>query len=149
VDEDNQAYSEASAGLIPSIPLLKARLLFDGGYYSRALDELLDIRLKEYVRSKKDLTEYFYRLGRIYHEQGQIGKAISDYTNAIVTGKSLPQYYAAGAALQLGMIYESTGQLTLADSCYRLCLSLPFKEYRNSLSQKARTGLERIKEAHP
>jgi tetratricopeptide (TPR) repeat protein len=149
VDEDKQAYSEAVSGLAPSIPLLKARLLFDGGYYGRALDELLDTRLNEYIRSRKDLTEYYYRLGRIYHEQGQTGKAIANYRNAIVTGKSLPQYYAAGAALQLGTIYESAGHPGQADSCYRLCLSMPFKEYRNSLGQKARAGLERIKESRP
>jgi tetratricopeptide (TPR) repeat protein len=145
VDEDRQAWYEAESCRPPARPLLRARLLFDGGYYDRALDALLDISLKGYIRDGQDLAEYYYRLGRIYHETGQMDKAVRNYREAIATGARLPQYFAAGAALQLGMMFENEGQPRLADSCYRLCLGLPFKEYRASLGQKARAGLERTR----
>nr|MBC8359066.1 hypothetical protein [Candidatus Aminicenantes bacterium] len=50
VDEDKQAHSEYNIGIIPAIPLLKARLLFDGGYYREALKVLLNTPLNSYIR---------------------------------------------------------------------------------------------------
>ncbi|MFH1160613.1 MAG: hypothetical protein V1733_06675 [bacterium] len=145
VDEDKQAYSEYNVWIRPAIPLLKARLLFDGGYNQQALNILLNTSLESYVRGKKDLTEYTYRLGRIYHEMGNIPKAIFYYTEAITNGKSLPYYYAANAALKLGNIYERQGNYLTADTNYQICASLKYDEYENSLRQKAKAGLRRIK----
>jgi tetratricopeptide (TPR) repeat protein len=149
VDEDKQAWFEAGSGQIPNVPLLKARLLFDGGYYVRALDLLLNQSLHQYIRDKKDLAEYYYRLGRIYQSTGQESRAVQNYLLAVQQGKGLPQYFAAGAALQMGLIHEHNRHFTRADSCFRLCLSIDYKEYRTSLSQKAKAGLARIRKELP
>ena len=149
VDEDKQAWLEAGSEQIPNIQLLKARLLFDGGYYNRALETLLNQSLTQYIRDKKDLAEYYYRLGRIYQSVGQDNKALNNYRLAVQQGKGLPQYVAAGAALQMGLIHEHNRRLRSADSCYRLCLSMDYREYKTSLSQKARAGLARIKKELP
>ena len=149
VDEDKQALKEAQKKEIPNVTLLRARLLFDGGYYSRALHELLDRSLSTTLFSKKDLLEYIYRLGRIYHEMGNIAKAIQNYETAISLGAELPYYFAANAALQLGIIYEGAGKYAEAGKYYRLSLSMPVEEYKNSLSQKAKAGLARIKKGKP
>ncbi len=78
VDEDRQAQREARSGTAPNIHLLRARLLFDGGYYDRAERELLDNPIASTVRSKRDLLEYSYRLGRICHEKGYLPRAIEN-----------------------------------------------------------------------
>ncbi len=145
VDEDKQAHSEYNVGIIPAIPLLKSRLLFDGGYYSEALKMLLSTPLDRYVRSRKDLTEYTYRLGRIYHASGNLPKAIQYYSSTITNGRNLPHYFAANAALNLGWIYEGQENYIAADTNYRLCASMKYDEYENSLRQKAKAGLSRLK----
>lgn len=145
VDEDKQAYSEYRVGIIPVIPLLEARLLFDGGYYQKALKVLLSTPLENYLRSKKDLAEYTYRLGRIYHALGNIPKTIQYYETTIKNGRNLPHYFAASAALNLGWIYEEKGNYYAADTNFRLCASMKYDEYENSLRQKAKAGLSRIK----
>ena len=149
VDEDKQGTSESVREMIPNVTLLRARLLFDGGYYSRALDELLGTTLKMIVRSKRDLVEYNYRLGRIYHETGKFQKAVEYYEQTIRNGREEPYYFAAGAAFQLGLLYENNGAWLKADSAYRICLSINTPEYKTSLGQKARAGLNRIKKMVP
>ncbi|MBC8315378.1 MAG: hypothetical protein H8E51_07725 [Bacteroidetes bacterium] len=148
VDDDKQAYAEYDVGIIPALPLLKARLLFDGGYYREALNILLNTSLDQYIRSRKDLTEYTYRLGRIHHAVGNIPRAEEFYTQTIKLGKKIPHYFAANAALNLGMIYEKRGDFIGADTNYRICASLKHAEYENSLRQKAKAGLSRLKRAN-
>lgn len=145
VDEDKQAVLEYQTGAVPAIPLLKARLLYDGGYYQEALKVLLGTPLDNYMRNKRDLTEYLYRMGRIYHAMGNRPKSIQYYSSAIGSGRDLPYYFAANAALNLGWIFEEEGNYTAADTNFRLCLSMNYDEYRNSLRQKAKAGLNRLK----
>jgi hypothetical protein len=145
IDEDKQALSEAEKGILPNVTLLRARLLFDGGYYDHALHELLDNPLKTFLRTKKEFVEYAYRLGRIYHENGNMAKAVQYYRQTIDRGKTEPYYYAAAASFQMGIIYENQKQFREADSAYRLCLSIRSPEYKTSLGQKAKAGLNRLK----
>lgn len=149
VDEDKQAYSEAVSGILPNVILLRARLLFDGGYYNRAMKELLDNSISRSVRSTRDLIEYNYRLGRIYHETGNFGRAVEYYRQTIQRGKTEPYYYAASAAYQMGLLFENRGEWSKADSAYRLCLTINTPEYKASLGQKAKAGLIRVKKMGP
>jgi len=142
VDEDKSAEKEARSGEIPNIPLLKSRLLFDGGYYDKALDQLTENR-KQMV-TKKDVLEYTYRQGRIFHEWGKTKQAIDCYEETLKNGKKDKWYFAANAALQLGLIYEKTGNRTKATEYYNQCLSLNPNEYSNSIHQKAKAGLSRM-----
>ncbi|MCK9220095.1 MAG: tetratricopeptide repeat protein [Bacteroidales bacterium] len=145
VDEDKQATREAQSGLIPGGILLRARLLFDGGYYDRALQEILNNPVKKCIVTRRDFIEYSYRLARIYHELGQYSKAIGYYKQTIQRGKTDPFYFATASALQLGLIYENLSLYKQADSSYRLSLSIPTPEYKSSLNQKAKAGLNRLK----
>jgi hypothetical protein len=144
VDEDKQAHSEYNVGVLPASTLLQARLLYDGGYYDDALRVLLHTSLDDYIRSRKDLTEFTYRQARIYHGMGDTARAIEYYQKTIHTGRKIPHYFAANAALQLGLIYESQQNWVGADTNYRLCAGLKHDEYENSLRQKAKAGLNRI-----
>jgi tetratricopeptide (TPR) repeat protein len=149
VDEDKQADYEARSGVAPNIILLRARLLSDGGYYDLAIKELLNHSVKTIVNSKSDLVEYTYRLGRIYHETGDMVKAIDYYQQTVTRGKTEPCYFAAGAAYQMGLLYENMGDDARAGSAYSLCLSIKPVEYKTSLHQKAKAGLKRLKTGKP
>ncbi len=144
VGADKEALKEAGSGTFPNINLLRARLLFDGGYYARAktiLDTMNTLRLTENGR-----TERVYRYARIAHRQNKIADAKNEYRRTITMGEFSPRYFAANAALKLGEIYETEDSLTLAKRFYEECLSLNFVEYRNSIRGKAKEALSRIQE---
>lgn len=143
-DEDKQAAFEAGTGIVPNTILLRSRLLFDGGYYNLAINELLNTPVNLIVKSKSDLLEYTYRLGRIYHEQGNSSKALENYRQTILRGRNEPWYFAAGAAYQMGLLYENLGDYPEAGRAYNVCLSINTKEYKTSLHQKAKAGLGRL-----
>jgi tetratricopeptide (TPR) repeat protein len=141
VDNDREALNFAANNTKPDLPLLKARLLFDGGYYERALHGL-----ENYTSSDtKSGLEYTYRIGRIYHNQGKTDEAIRYYKQTIQYGEKLPYYYAANASLQLGLIYEKRYDFALARNFYSKVLDMDFDEYQFSISNKAEAGLNRIK----
>ena len=56
-----------------------------------------------------------------------------------------PYYFAANAALQLGIIYEKQADFKKAAEYYELAQSMENVEYKNSINQKAKAGLNRIK----
>lgn len=145
VDEDKQALREAKTGERPSVNLLKARLLFDGGYYREALGILVDNPVASAVGNHRDLLEYTYRMARIYHESGQTENAIKNYEITVERGRNAPYYFAANSALQLGLIFESQGKNETASKWYKACLSMHTEEYKTSLDQKAKAGLNRVR----
>ncbi len=143
VDADKQALKESRSGIAPNVYLLKVRLLFDGGYYENAvkvLDELTNSDLKNF----KDTLEYKYRYARIFHEWGKTDKAILFYDEVIKIGADKEYYFAANSALKSGMIFESRNDFEKARDYYNKCLSLDFDEYKTSITQKAKAGLNRI-----
>jgi tetratricopeptide (TPR) repeat protein len=149
VEEDKQAKDDAGSGVVPNPVLLRTRLLFDGGYYDLAMKELLNHPLKVSVKTKRDLVEYTYRMGRICQETGKDSRALEYFRLTVERGRSEPYYFAANAAYQAGLLYENTGAYVRADSAYRLCLSMKPSEYRMSIHQKARAALERIRPFQP
>jgi tetratricopeptide (TPR) repeat protein len=144
VDADKQAMMEAEARMLPNVSLLKGRLLFDGGYYSEAKKILLDNGA--ILSSRKDSVEFNYRVGRIYHSMGNQDEAIHYYRKCIEGGGELPYYYAANAALNVGLIYEERGNFQDARKYYEICTDMDFTEYRASILQKAKAGLDRVKQ---
>ena len=144
VDEDIQALAEAKSNTVPNIILLKTRLLSDGGYYQKAIEILNEKKPSDYCVTTKDYLEYTYRLGRIYDEWGYSSKAIPFYELTIKNGSELSYYFAANSALQLGLIYENSNDKVKAKYYYEICSKMKNTEYRNSINQKAKAGLNRI-----
>jgi hypothetical protein len=141
VEGDKQAAKEAKKTDVPNLLLLKARLLFDGAYYRKALEALEGFSTK---LSKEEL-EYTYRKGRIHHRLSQTNQAIVEYQKTIDAGKNSTEYFACNAALQMGILYEGMANTSQAMNYYKLCLSMQPDEYKNGLHQKAKAGLSRLK----
>lgn len=146
VDADIQAEREANNKTIPNVYLLKARLLFDGGYYEKALAAITSSKTTGFLKNSRDSLEFSYRIGRIYHEWGKTETCIPFYLKTIENGSESPYYFAANAALQLGIIYENKGDFKKAAENYELAQRMENKEYKNSINQKAKAGLNRIKD---
>ncbi len=142
VDIDGQAQREAERNIIPLTDFIKAQLLFDGGYYRQALSTLN--KVNTLGLNREQIAEYYYRYGRIYHRLQNFLQAKKYYKTAIIKGFASPRYFAANAALKLGEIFESEKNFAEAEKYYRQCLSMNFKEFRNSIRAKAKEGLQRI-----
>ena len=141
-DADKQALQNAKKGTWPHPILLRARLLSDGGYQQQALSFLAGKNSKDFDKDA-DKTEFAYRLGRIYDLAGQPDQAIPFYSSAIEKGANQTEYFAARAALQIGLIYEQKNNPTLAISFFNTCLEMKNHAFKNSLDQKAKTGIQR------
>ena len=143
IDNDEAAEREAQKGEVPNVLLLKVRLLQDGGYFERALSLLSQKQIDDFT-TDKDKIEFVYRTGRVYHESGKTDEAITYYKKTIEIGGDKTYYFAASAALELGYIYEAKKDVKNAQYYYQKCIDLPNEDYKTSIDQKAKSGLERL-----
>ncbi|MEN9685256.1 MAG: hypothetical protein RLZZ28_1042 [Bacteroidota bacterium] len=141
-DADKQALKDAKSGKWPNILLLKSRLLSDGGYHMEAAG-LLQGKTEDDFSKEEEKLEFAYRVARIYDDLNRDDEAIKNYLIAIRLGEFRREYYAARAALQIGQIYEKRGQKAQAISYYQKCIAMEDHEYKNSLDQRAKSGLAR------
>ncbi len=143
VDEDKQALNDSKGTEIPNIILLRSRLLFDGGYYSKSLQELAGKTITNFP-SQKDQLEFSYRLARIFDKQNNFDKALYLYEQTLKNGINYTYYFAANSALLIGKIYEDQHNKLKAVEYYKKVLTLRNHEYQNSIDQKAKSGLNRL-----
>ena len=144
LEEDEQALKYAKSGTIPDSILLKSRLLYDGGYYQRALEVIRPYK-KINFRTSSERTEYFYRKARIYDAMPDEDLAEAFYKATIAEGSELPQYYASFAALYLGELYERQKNIELAREFFKKSMDFDANtEYKKSVEYKAKAGLDRL-----
>ena len=143
-DADKQALRDARSGKWPNVLLLKARLLSDGGFANEAI-ALLHGKSEDDFLKEEDKLEFAYRAARIYDDLGREEEAIRNYLITIKKGEFRREYFAARAAVQLGQLYERRGQKALAIQYYQKCLEMGDHEYKDSLDQRAKSGIARCK----
>jgi len=143
IDDDKQALQEAKNEKIPNPILLRARLLYDGGYYQKAYQELIK-NAHLFYNDEAFQMEYFYRLARITQALKNYPEAIQYYHQTIGADLKRTSYMSCNAALNLGIIYESQDNFPKAAQYFKQCLAMSPSEYQQSLHQKAKTGLNRI-----
>lgn len=141
-DADKQASKDAKNNYWPNLLLLKARLLNDGGYHIESF-KLLAGKTEDDFDKIEDKLEFAYRSARIYDDLGRQDDAIRNYLITIKIGINRKEYFAARAALQIAQIYEQRGQTKLAIVYYQKCLDMEDHEYKDSLDQKAKSGILR------
>jgi tetratricopeptide (TPR) repeat protein len=141
-ERDKQAMNEVGSAM-PNGALLKARLLFDGGYYTKSLEVLSDIKETD-LNLVKDRTEYFYRLGRNNDELGKEDAALENYQKAVNYGKGLKAYFAANSALFMGKIYMKKRNYNQAKASFNTAINMKGHQYENSIESEARDSLKSI-----
>ena len=142
-DSDKQAVRFAQGSSWPDKTLFKAQLLTDGGYYKRA-DRLLNVHDADSYSTVADKLEYFFRKARVNDELGKIDTAIHYYNKAIDLGKDREEQFASRSALQLGFMYENQGKRALAVDMYRLALSMKNHDFKSSIDQQSKAGINRL-----
>lgn len=141
-DADKLAQQNALSRVWPNPLLLKARVLSDGGFQKQALMLLADKTSLDFA-SNVDKAEFPYRLARIYDIMGDTTNAIKYYKSTIQKGAGLTAYFASRAALQIGWIHEINKNDKDAILYFNICLSMKNHAFKNSMDQKAKSGLIR------
>ena len=141
---DKNALEESQSGVMPDPILVRARLLFDGGYFQKAYDLLKE--KENYTWPNQGLQlEYTYRLGRVLHGMSSWDDALKLYRQTIAVGRESTYYFACNAALQAGLICELRKDYPQAERYFQLCTEMRPNDYRTSLHQSAKAGLGRLK----
>lgn len=145
-DPDKQAYKEATEGKIPNRTLLKGRLLFDGAYFRQALTVLESTAANAY-KTPTEKLECHYRYGRIYEGLGDNAKAIDYYKKTIEENQYVEghHFFAPKASLQLAKLYERHNERESAMLYFKRCLKFKKHEYKDSIDQQAKAGMNRLK----
>lgn len=142
-EKDKQALNEANDEP-PHVDLLRARLLYDGGYYQQAKNSLIRLDPNK-MPLLRDKIEFCYRYARIFHDTDNMANALKFYRSAIDLGSRSEYYYAANAALLSGNIYESQKDYRQAALFYQKAIDMKNHQYESSIENKAKEGLNRLK----
>jgi tetratricopeptide (TPR) repeat protein len=142
-DADKKAKRFGEADIWPAQPLIQASQLIDGGYYQQALAKLAPYKEADF-NNIPDKAEFYFRMGRAYDELADDDKALLYYKNAIAIGRERKEHFAARSALHTGMIYERRHQMQQAVNSYQMCLDMPVQDFKNSIRQQAKAGINRI-----
>ena len=139
---DKNAMREAARARLPDADLLRARLLFDGGYYERAAEAIAAVDAATLAGEER--IELPYRAARIAAARGRVGEATALYKSTVSIGRDAGAYFACKSAVELGAIAEDRGDVPAARAYYELALGMNPDEYGPGLHQQARSGLARL-----
>jgi hypothetical protein len=139
VSSDHYAQKEFEGGAFPNKSLLKARLFFDGGYYSESREELIRFAEKKHV-VRQLATEYYYRKGRIEQAEGNLGLALANYQKCIKHQGQDQWYFAPNAWLQSAYIYTEQAENEKAILAFEKSSKYPKNPYQESIDSKAQIG---------
>jgi len=138
MDADRQAMKDAELKTLPNVDLLKARFLNDGGYTDRALTILNQMDTAQLSIDHK--IEWLYRNAKVYQATGENERAQFFYNVTINTSPNNELYFGAKSCLQLGHMYASTKQFTLAEKYYNRVGNFDKHPFKNSFEQQAKAG---------
>ena len=139
---DKQAYREAQEPF--NEVLIKGRIYFDGGLYEKAATYMISRESLLVKFGAEDKVEYYYRLGRIYQENGDEGKAIAYFKKALNIPLKESTFALGNTALQLATVLEKRGEKEEARKYYEQTLTYKGFPFYEGLHQKAKAGLNRI-----
>ena len=106
-ERDREAMYDCQLDYTPDVALTKARLLMEGGYYKKASPLLNGYSFNTSTILPHKLAYYLLK-GKYEDHAGKIRRAISNYKKVIDLGNDEDYYFAADAALRLGLIYKNT-----------------------------------------
>ncbi|MGB0177296.1 MAG: hypothetical protein ACPF9D_09020, partial [Owenweeksia sp.] len=139
---DKQAYREAQEPF--NEILIKGRIYFDGGLYEKAAAYMISRENLLVKFGAADKVEYYYRLGRIFQEDGEGDKAILYFKQALAIPLEESTFAQGNTALQLATVLEKKGNKVEARKYYQQTLTYKGFPFYEGLHQKAKAGLDRI-----
>ena len=143
VEEDEAALQEAIVGEPLDKELLKIRLLFDGAYYEKALEKIIDL---EKFPTYNNSMELSYRKARILQKLNRSDEALTCYKVLLELPGAKNTWQQCNSALQIAQLYENKGAITKARYYYELCLEISPSHYKKGLHRKAKSGLKRVRD---
>ena len=143
IDEDKQAENDVLNSIPLNLQLLKSRLLFDGGYYKFALENLNNIIFKDIEKNQDFCLEYYYRLARI-SQKLEDSNVIELFSKVLDLKDESSLYYHPMSALQIGFEHEKIGENDRAVIFYKKTLSYSGFNYENGIKKSAKAALDRI-----
>lgn len=142
-DEDKQAERYAKKEL-PHPTILRARLLYDGGYYKRAYDVLNTLSIKD-LMGLDQKAEFCYRKGRILEKLGYAERALNMYEACSIFARNSEEYYGAYACIFAGDIYASQQKKELSLKFYKRALTYSNnQEYIDVINYRVEIGLKKV-----
>ena len=145
IDEDKQAENDMKNNINLNYELLLARILFDGGYYFKALDKLNTINVEDLEKNSDYKIEYYYRLARSNQRiiNNQKDK-IALFSKVLVLENPSNLYYHPMAALQIGLEYEIIGDKKNAINYFNKVFDYRNYNYENGIKKSAKAGINRL-----
>ncbi len=140
LEPDHQALQESL--FIPEPRLLAARLLYDGGYYKRAMDSLDLLFPFPDSLNHTYRAEYYYRRGRVQQALSNREAALDSFRK-VLNYSHVRRYFKANAALQAGIISLDRNESAQARDYFKKALVLDQGGYQ-SIKLRARRHLERL-----
>ncbi len=126
--------------------LLRARFLYDGAYYHRALDELSKIDIESNFFSNVNMiSEYWYRKARILQKlESSNNEIVSLFKKSIASKSNASTHFRPMSALQIALIYELEKDYDNSKVFFTKCLKYKSYDYEKSIRKRAKEGLKRI-----
>ena len=145
IDEDKQAENDMKNNINLNYELLLARILFDGGYYFKALDKLNTINVVDLEKNSDYKIEYYYRLARSNQRiiNNQKDK-IALFSKVLTLENPSNLYYHPMAALQIGLEYEIIGDKKNAINYFNKVFDYRNYNYENGIKKSAKAGINRL-----
>ncbi|GAB4024908.1 hypothetical protein GCM10028809_03480 [Spirosoma gilvum] len=137
-----EAYLKKGASANQKV-LMRARLASDGGFTDSALAYLRPYTEAQFLVTAEK-AEYNYRMGRIYQRRNDPNSAIPYLNRALSISEPEGLSFGATSALQLGYIYQQKADQARARFFFQKALSFKHHEYKNSIDNKARAGLNQL-----
>lgn len=128
----------------PNDDILKAQLLYEGGYYNSANSSIGSKSESDFSR-KYDKINYYYLIARIAHKENQQTRAIQYYQKTIDEGAGTTYFFSCFSALQTALIYEKQRNKSEASKWFNKCLSMDSDRHESSYHQQAKEGLSRLR----
>ncbi len=123
--------------------LFKARYATDGGFLLKA-NEILDKVSEGTFASNDNKVEFNYRKGRLAQKNKDLNIAVTFYFRTLEITNENTTGLGAAAALQLGTIFQSQGNLAKALKYYKLATTFKNHDYKSSIDNKARAAISGI-----
>ena len=128
---DKQAKVELLTIHEEPVGLLKARLLYDGGYYSAAMHIINQTDCS--LLSKYYQAEFYYRSARIFQAIGRTEEAITQYKATVALCKADERYIGPYAAIELVKYYTMNDHIEEAIEYLDSAVQLNTGQYKSDI----------------